>query len=63
MGLKYQNFTRDSNFHVPPGVTSIRVIAVGGSGGGGTNGYNSGGAGGYMKCKTIRTEEDGIIYH
>src|SRR5687768_16225118 len=37
---------REQTFVVPPGVTSLRVVAVGASGGAGASGSGQGGAGG-----------------
>lgn len=45
-------FTSNDNFIVPNGVSTIRVIAVGG-GGCGMEGYLSGGGGGYVECGTF----------
>lgn len=49
-----------SNFTVPPGVTSIKVVVVGG-GGGGANGHQGGGGSGFVNSGTLTVSPSQIL--
>lgn len=48
----FEIFSSSGTFTVPPGVTSVRVLAIGG-GGGGANGHQGGGGSGYVSTGTF----------
>lgn len=48
----FQTFTSSGTFTVPPGVSQVRVLCVGG-GGGGASGHQGGGGSGYVQTGTF----------
>lgn len=50
--VNHQIFTSSGTFTVPGGVTSVRVLCVGG-GGGGASGHQGGGGSGYVSANTV----------
>jgi hypothetical protein len=48
-------------FTVPPGVTTIKIIALGASGGASTGGYGTGGDGGRVKATIPVTPDEKLV--
>lgn len=66
VGSKYVLFTESNTFVVPPGVTSVRVVAIGGGGGGGGNSCSwgsggGGGCGGGVVASTVTVKPGDVI--
>jgi hypothetical protein len=55
------NATGGSNFSVPSGVTSVRVLVIGGGGGGGQNAGGAGGAGGMVEQPAFPVTPGGSV--
>lgn len=53
-------FTSNGSFIVPPHVSRVRVVAIGG-GGGGANGYMPAGGGGYVACGTFNVTSNSTV--